>query len=256
MRQCLCESCHVFAFFYEGTSKYVLSSGSDGILALDDAGIFHRVVHVVRLQPGACFVIFDHGNNVLCRLRAVGRSHLEVHVEACECNQVYAPSITFLIPLLKREAFDDALYSLTELGVTTIVPVITAKSRRTWSKQGDNARALRTIHAAAEQSKNFSGAYFKEPVEFQAYIRTIDAQATKVFFDPQGCLMGNLVTSIKTARSSELVLTVGPEGDLTGDEKRLLDACGFVFCALTPTVLRSEQAAALSVGLLRSYLRS
>ena len=48
--------------------------------------------------------------------------------------------------------------------------------------------------------------------------------------------------------------SVGPEGDLTLEEKAYLKQLGFVFCALTPTVLRAQQAVALGLGVLRSYL--
>ena len=46
---------------------------------------------------------------------------------------------------------------------------------------------------------------------------------------------------------------VGPEGDLTQEEKDYLKQQGFVFCRLTPTVLRARQAVALGLGILRSY---
>ncbi len=47
---------------------------------------------------------------------------------------------------------------------------------------------------------------------------------------------------------------IGPEGDLTKEEKAYLKEQGFLFCALTPTVLRAQQAVALGLGILRSYL--
>ena len=43
--------------------------------------------------------------------------------------------------------------------------------------------------------------------------------------------------------------------DLTEQEKNLLQDQGFLFCALTPTILRAQQAVALSAGLIRSLLR-
>lgn len=52
----------------------------------------------------------------------------------------------------------------------------------------------------------------------------------------------------------ELILMVGPEGDLI-PEKKLLVHAGFTFCSLTPTVLRSVQAIALGLGMFRSVLR-
>jgi RsmE family RNA methyltransferase len=56
-------------------------------------------------------------------------------------------------------------------------------------------------------------------------------------------------------RAGATVLFVGPEGDLTDQEKVLLKQNGFIFCALTPTILRACEAIALGAGVVRSILR-
>jgi len=48
-----------------------------------------------------------------------------------------------------------------------------------------------------------------------------------------------------------IMLVVGPEGDLTVDEKKLLSSAHYTACSLTPTVLRSEEAATLAAGIIR-----
>ncbi len=47
---------------------------------------------------------------------------------------------------------------------------------------------------------------------------------------------------------------IGPEADLTATEKKQLKDLGVAFCALTPTILRACQAAALSGAIFRSIL--
>ena len=49
----------------------------------------------------------------------------------------------------------------------------------------------------------------------------------------------------------DCVLLVGPEGDLTATEKALIKQRA-TFFKLTPTILRAQTAAVLSVGMLRS----
>ena len=51
------------------------------------------------------------------------------------------------------------------------------------------------------------------------------------------------------------MLLIGPEGDLALQEKELV-AGKMQFCALTPTILRASQAAALSIGIVRSVGRN
>ncbi len=131
-----------------------------------------------------------------------------------------------MLPLLKREAFESALYTLCEMGATSIQPLITQKSRTNWDSEKDFARVLTTMRAAA---------------------------GTKIFFDPAGMPLKQMLSLPMTG---PLYGCVGPEGGLTPEEKEHLKALGFVFCRLTPTVLRARQAVAVGLGILRSYCSS
>jgi len=47
---------------------------------------------------------------------------------------------------------------------------------------------------------------------------------------------------------------IGPEGDLTAQEKELLKERGVQFLRLTPTILRAQQAVVVAMGIFRSLL--
>jgi 16S rRNA U1498 N3-methylase RsmE len=47
----------------------------------------------------------------------------------------------------------------------------------------------------------------------------------------------------------------GPEGDFTLEEKELLKKHNFIAAQLTPTILRAQQAVAISLGVVRSFFR-
>ena len=129
---------------------------------------------------------------------------------------------------------------------------ITRKVQRSWtSKEFD--RLQRIIISAAELSKCFAYPILHEPGPFQD-IMCADMQrdAIKIFFDPCGLPLLTCVTHVKNREVEEIVLIVGPEGDLTHEEKDQLKQNGVMFCSLTPTVLRAHQAVALSAGVFRS----
>ena len=109
------------------------------------------------------------------------------------------------------------------------------------------------MRAAAEQSKQFvlPKLYPIIPLEMKVYPPTV----TKLFFDPAGILLKEALIYIEQKRSDEIVACVGPEGDLTYEEKLKLTDQGFIFCALTPTILRAHQAVTIGLGVLRSLLR-
>ncbi len=59
---------------------------------------------------------------------------------------------------------------------------------------------------------------------------------TCIFFDVDGQSAQKWLLALE---GDSLVACAGPEGDLTTDEKLFLKERGFLFCALTPTVLRA-----------------
>lgn len=63
-----------------------------------------------------------------------------------------------------------------------------------------------------------------------------------------------VMTMLECGDISELMLLVGPEGDLSNEEKNAVHTAGFIMCALTPTILRSVHAAFLGAGIMRSVM--
>lgn len=86
-----------------------------------------------------------------------------------------------------------------------------------------------------------------------SFLESSDAKGKKIFFDPQGSKIEVLLPEIKNAQ--HIILAIGPEGDLTSEEKDLIKRSGFIFATLTATILRACQAALLSAGIIRSFIR-
>jgi len=243
---------HQFAFFVSDLTS-LLAKQKKSELRISDEKLYHRVMRVVRLNVGETCILFDEKNNVHFEFHAAeGKKHIDGTVICTQKNKVLAPQITFLLPMIKREYFETALYSLVELGVNVVQPIITQKTKRKWKGQKEQDRLFQIMVAAAEQSKNFSIPELKNPISFVECCKaSVPETAAKLFFDSSG---DPVAAVLERSKDKELMLMVGPEGDLTEAEKELLQNSGFEFCSLTPTVLRSLQAAALSVGIFRSFL--
>ncbi len=246
---------HEFAFFYERVTADFSSLPVDSVTRIFDEAVFHRVVRVVRLDPGQSFVLFDRVSSAQFELQSVKGEQVTAVFKSIKNNEKLSPIFTFLLPLLKREHFQEALYSLVELGATTIQPVVTKKVQRAWGGQHEYERSMNVMVAAAEQSKHFSFSDLAQPSNFEEYCDALKLNtATKIFFDPSGVPLLSVLESLSTQNVLEIILMVGPEGDLTDQEKEILKESGFIFCALTPTILRASQAAALAMGIFRSCL--
>lgn len=245
---------HSFAFFYPETTQHGLQSPLGTTCTINDRVLCHRILHVLRLNKGELFTLFDNHKQMICRLEGGTDRILQALIVSYECNTIHTPHITYMLPLLKKEAFEEALYALTELGANSVQLIQTKKIQRNWGGQKEQERVERIMQAAAEQSKNFAYPKITQPKPLESAMATISQNSIKIFFDPEGCPLNTIVKSINTELSPHITLICGPEGDLTHEEKSLLNKNGFIFCTLTPTILRAQQAVALSLGALRCLL--
>jgi 16S rRNA (uracil1498-N3)-methyltransferase len=252
----LCDQKHEFALFVESLSALVAHVSVGSTFTITDEKLLHRMMNVLRLYAGDQCIFFDRKIQVYSVVNEyAAKKNIVCTIINKHNNKQLMPQITFLLPLLKRDDFEQALYALTEIGVSTIQLVVTQKGQNVSAHQKDMERAHRIIIAAAEQSKNFMYPELKSPITFStiASLYNNDA-ATKIFFDPSGCSLLPIMQDLQKEVSRKIILLIGPEGDLTVQEKDMVASQGFIFCSLTPTILRAVQAAALGAGIVRSLV--
>jgi 16S rRNA (uracil1498-N3)-methyltransferase len=166
--------------------------------------------------------------------------------------------ISYGLPLLKKDAFENALYTLVELGVHDIYPLITDKIHRNWiGKKSikDNVRLKKIMISAAEQSKNYAYPICHELHTLDQFLHATDTYQPKIFFDACGDHIMNTSMGTSLPRSSSIALLIGPEGDLSSYEKQRVSTHKFESCMLTRTILRAQQAAVVSTGVVKVLCR-
>lgn len=247
---------HEFAIYYPQLSLQSKNVREGQFFKITDDGIIGRITHVLRLRVGESIIFFDDKHSIYCSIYAASKKELQCTVLARHEHATIKPEITFILPLLKKDDFETALYSLVELGATTIQLITTEKTQRSWGAEKELDRCQRIMIAAAEQSKNFALPQLLAPISLKTYLSQNTLQSvSKIYFDPQGILALELFEKLASKKPTHCVLMVGPEGDLTPAEKEALRAQSFQFCQLTPTVLRSVQAVAVGLGMVRSFIR-
>jgi len=248
---------HEFALFIDSLSLLIQGKSSESELTFSDEKLVHRMMNVLRLTMHDSCLFFDREVEVCAIIaRFIGKKQVAIIIRSIKKTTSFQPVVTFLLPLLKRDDYESALYGLTEVGVNTIQLVFTHKSVHQWSGERDNERARRILISAAEQSKNFAYPELKEPISLEQAVKKYSTVGVKMFFDPEGQDFFEVMQMAHNAKATDIVLLVGPEADLNGEEKRMIRQNGFVFCALTPTIMRAFQAAALGAGFVRSLLVS
>jgi 16S rRNA (uracil1498-N3)-methyltransferase len=245
---------HEFAFYIPLLSSML---GSNKTLMISDETLVHRMMVVLRLSVGDNVIFFDRNTYINADIAAfMKKKQLSVVINSVHTTVALKPTIVFLLPMLKRDDWQTALYALTEMGVNDIQLIFTQKSLHQWSEDRDRERAERIIIAAAEQSKNFAYPQLHVPLFLEQALEKYDAIKSKLFFDPHGDSLFTVMNALHVQQPEQLLLCVGPEGDLTAQEKKMVQDCGFMLCALTPTIMRAVQAVSCAAGCIRSLLRN
>ncbi len=246
------KSQHEFALYYPNLTN-LIDRVTEKIIKVEDSDLVHRIERVLRLKKAEEFVLFDRHNHAKCVLEQFeNRKTISIQLLEVAPNRVIAPEITVWLPILKRDDLEEAIYSLVELGVNSINLIQTDKVQRAWGGAKELERLQRIIIAASEQSKNYAYPELKTPSSFNDFIRV--KREKIIFFDVNGKPLLDVMRQLHDQKPSQLDIIIGPEADLSAEEKNALVDVSAVSCALTPTILRARQAVAVGVGAIRSTI--
>lgn len=241
---------HEFALFFERLPRE-LRQGEQ--FPIEDEELVHRMVHVLRMHAGEQVLFFSRETALLAEIADMQKRKISCIVKEKRSLAPLSPEISWYLPLVDREAFDASISVLTSLGAAFITPIITEKSSQKLHRSID--RLERVMIAAAEQSKQFVLPKINEVISLHEAVLSLKRmEGTTIFFDPEGNLAFNVMEMIRE-KGTNINFFVGPEADLSADEKNLLRENGAVFCALTPSILRVEQAILVGMGMVRSFCR-
>ena len=130
--------------------------------------------------------------------------------------QAHERSMSAAISLLKKDAFEAAVYSAAQMGCETITPIITAKSRQKYLNDREPERLTSIIIAACEQSKNAHIPKLAAPVTLEQILNR-HKKHTIVCFDATGSSVSQLTTSL-TQNTLPVCTLIGPEGGFVDEE--------------------------------------
>lgn len=246
---------HEFSLYWLDASQISASVSVGESFSIDDDSLYHRIVRVLRLGPGDILTLFDGRGYIRVKfVAASGKKTIGFILLEKGFHVPLLPVIHFFLPLLKRDALEQAMYSLVELGVTEIHLMQTQKVQRVWGGMKEMERLRTIMIAAAEQSKQYLVPIVYEPKSFTECVQLLEDPTHTFFFDPAGSAFLPIISSLHKEQPKHMYLMIGPEGDLTMQEKELLKERSTQFLRLTHTVLRAQQAVAVAMGIVRSML--
>lgn len=236
---------HEFALYTQLPHNFA----ADSLLTITNEAVVHRVNHVLRMQKGDQFILFNDLVHFTATINQLDKKSFTVTMSNITKNEPYTPTLIVELGLLKRESLDVAVHDLAVLGVNEIRLFVSEKVHRSWGGVQEYDRLCRCMITAAEQSKAFVLPRLVAPISFEQMFEQ-KSDGAHVVCDSVGELLVPVISGLP--RTQPITVLIGPEGDLTETEKQRVCTAGYTRCRLTPTILRSESAAALAAGIIRS----
>jgi 16S rRNA (uracil1498-N3)-methyltransferase len=227
-----------------------LAEGTE--IALPEAAAYH-VARVLRLRAGAPLVVFDgSGQDFRCEILSVEGERVRVSVgERAQGLRESPLRITLVQAISRSERMDWTLQKATELGVGSIVPVMSARSVvRLDERQAE--RKLRhwkvIVAGACEQCGRSTLPEVRAPLELRRFLTDAPREGQRLVLSPSG--PASLAGLASTASRVELL--IGPEGGLDDSELEAAARAGFSPVRLGPRVLRTETAGIVALAVLQA----
>jgi 16S rRNA (uracil1498-N3)-methyltransferase len=164
------------------------------------------------------------------------------------------PSLTLGQAILKGDHMDWVVQKATELGVETIVPLITHRSvvRPQQARVANQtARWQRIAREAAQQSEQWQLPAVQTPMELQEFVTQSRATVRLILVErADGKRLADI--QLPAGPAASLAVAVGPEGGWEAEELAMAREQGFQPVTLGTAILRSETASLAALAILQS----
>jgi 16S rRNA (uracil1498-N3)-methyltransferase len=242
------------------TRIFVDTALTSGATQLLPPAAAQHLVRVLRMQVGATLRIFNgQGGEFEASIESLARDAVTARIGAHLTVERESPLQTTLLQGIARgEKMDLILQKATELGVTAVVPVTTARSTvrlDAETTQRKHAHWRGVLSGACEQCGRNRIPDLAPALGLAAAVAGGGSQL-KLLLEPDA-----EATSLKTLlaaafhasmKNPSMCVLVGPEGGLDPQEVQLAKQAGFVSCQLGPRVLRTETAALAALAALQA----
>jgi 16S rRNA (uracil1498-N3)-methyltransferase len=207
----------------------------------------HHLLHVMRATIGQSVVLFDDsGAEFDAVVKSLARSHVDLQVvQRRQTDRELPFTLGVGVALPKGDRQKWLVEKLTELGVTTLVPLVT--ERGVAQPTGKAVERLdRAVVEAAKQCGRNRLMEIAEPQSWHQWISHVPIVSDRQSAEYRRLVAhpgGKPLTEIDLALSRPTNLAIGPEGGLTTAEAAAAIAAGWQLVDLGPRILRVETAA-------------
>jgi len=217
---------------------------------VNDEGLLHQWVRVLRFKPGQQVVLFNSVKEErLYKIDKINSTAAHLMLVTEMSAKTPEKELYLCFALLKKDKNNWVLQKATELGVRHFVPIITSRTEKTGF---DTERAHKIVIEAAEQCGRADIPSIREPIKLQTALQELHNK-THVYIAEQGKSSKHQHAIGKDVGDSDhnsTAVFVGPEGGWTNEEKQMFVDLSAEHIALGLFTLRAETASVAAAALL------
>jgi 16S rRNA (uracil1498-N3)-methyltransferase len=213
--------------------------------------------NVLRLETGDEAYVFDGaGREFRGEVDSIKRDQTKLRIteEVIPTAAESRLNLTMAVALLKGEKFDLVIQKLTELGVSSLVPILTMRADVRVRNADDAERKLirwrRIVMEATKQCGRARLMTVEPPISFDDFITRarVEGELRLMFAERDGA---SLTAAVGPAMPEQVAAVVGPEGGWTDDEIDQARDADWQIITMRGRIMRAETAAITLAALLQ-----
>ncbi|HEX6158861.1 MAG TPA: RsmE family RNA methyltransferase [Thermoanaerobaculia bacterium] len=203
---------------------------------------FHHAIRVVRARAGEPVELFDRSGRLAAGVvESIDRDQAVIRVERELPSRETTHPLHLAMAIIQLDKFELVLQKATELGVHSILPLVTDRVElRPERYTGKSDRWQKIIFEAVKQSGRSMVPRIEAPLDFAD---ALQRPGTKIVFDADA-------PADALGAIDEATLFIGPEGGWSEEELTLARDAHCTFQRLGARRLRAETAAISAVAII------
>lgn len=237
--------------------RFYLPNLQQPVLSAEEA---HHALHVLRLKVGDTLNLFDgRGHEAQARIAEISKDAVRLAM----LQQSSSPPLPCRITLaqaIPKKSMDLIVQKATELGVASIVPLVSDRS--VVKPDEDSKRLDRWRDIALDSCKQCGNNWLPEihpPQKAANFLSSLGRFDLKLIgsLQPDARPLKEILSGTPPPGHSgtSVLILIGPEGDFTPAELNLAKSAGCLPLSLGPLVLRAETAAIYTLSILHHELQ-
>ncbi|MCB1475276.1 MAG: 16S rRNA (uracil(1498)-N(3))-methyltransferase [Rhodobiaceae bacterium] len=210
----------------------------------------HYLINVMRRKTGDPVILFNgRDGEWVYEAGSVARREIALAPGKKIRDQTAPADLELLFAPLKKARTDYAAQKATELGVSRLRPVLTA---RTIAERVNSDRLHANAVEAAEQCGLLWVPEIMEPISLVDVIANWPSGRALIFCDETAAAGSPLEALSRLGRGAKSVL-IGPEGGFTPEEAKAIRAVDSTLAiSLGPRIMRADTAAVAALSLVQA----